>query len=58
LIRHAGIPHRFLTAGSLVGSSLRGRPERGAQMLDFLLLALAAGLFAITIGYAYACDRL
>jgi K+-transporting ATPase KdpF subunit len=27
-------------------------------MLDFLMLALAAGLFVITVGYAYACDRL
>jgi len=27
-------------------------------MLDFLLLALAAGLFIVTVGYAYACDRL
>jgi len=26
-------------------------------MLDFLMLALAAGLFVITVGYAYACDR-
>ena len=30
----------------------------GAAMLDFLMLALAAGLFVITVGYAYACDRL
>ena len=53
-----GNPHRFLTVGWLIGSSLRNGPERGAKMLDFLLLALAAGLFVLTIGYAYACDRL
>ena len=27
-------------------------------MLDILMLALAAGLFAAGIGYAYACERL
>jgi hypothetical protein len=27
-------------------------------MLDVLLLAGGLGLFAITVGYAYACDRL
>jgi hypothetical protein len=58
LIFRKGNPHRFLTVRPLRGSSLRNRPERGATMLDFLLLALAAGLFIITIGYAYACDRL
>jgi len=27
-------------------------------MLDVILLALAAVFFAVSIGYAYACDRL
>jgi hypothetical protein len=27
-------------------------------MLDMILLALALVLFAMSIGYAYACDRL
>jgi len=27
-------------------------------MLDILMLALAAGLFAAGIGYAYVCERL
>jgi hypothetical protein len=27
-------------------------------MLDVLLLALGLGLFVISVGYAYACDRL
>lgn len=33
----------------------------GAQehpMMDILMLAIAAGLFAVGIGYAYACERL
>jgi len=27
-------------------------------MLDFILLAISLGFFALSIGYAYACDRL
>jgi len=27
-------------------------------MLDLMLLALGLGFFVLTIGYAYACDRL
>jgi hypothetical protein len=33
-------------------------PAKGATMLDLVSLALAAALFALTIGYAYACERL
>jgi len=35
--------------------------DNGAQdipMLDILMLALATGLFAAGIGYAYVCERL
>jgi len=28
------------------------------HMLDIALLALGLGLFALTVGYAYACERL
>jgi len=27
-------------------------------MLDFVMLALGLGFFALSIGYAYACERL
>jgi len=27
-------------------------------MLDLIFLSLGTGLFALSIGYAYACDRL
>jgi hypothetical protein len=30
----------------------------GYPMLDILMLAIAVGLFAAGIGYAYACERL
>lgn len=28
------------------------------SMMDILMLAIAAGLFAVGIGYAYVCERL
>jgi hypothetical protein len=28
------------------------------SMLDFIMLALGLGFFALSVGYAYACDRL
>jgi hypothetical protein len=36
------------------------RPSRfkESSMTDVLMVALALGLFAVTVGYAYACDRL
>jgi hypothetical protein len=33
-------------------------PSEGATMLDLIVIALGVGLFAITFGYAVACDRL
>jgi hypothetical protein len=33
-----------------------GRKER--PMLDVVVLAIGLGFFALTVGYAYACDRL
>ena len=47
-----GTPHRVVScnlAQLLIGST---------AMLDVLLLALGLGLFVISVGYAYACDRL
>ena len=41
--------------------AVRRRPASRAQeqlMLDILMLAIAAGLFAAGIGYAYVCERL
>ena len=31
---------------------------KGATMLDVILLVLGFAFFALSIGYAYACDRL
>jgi hypothetical protein len=32
--------------------------EGNHPMLDLILLAIGLGFFALSIGYAYACDRL
>jgi hypothetical protein len=34
------------------------RALRGSTMLDIVMLAIAAGFFVVSVGYAYACDRL
>lgn len=36
----------------------RSDPLKGATMLDVIVLALGVAFFALSIGYAYACDRL
>lgn len=43
-----------------VPGTLRGAfaQNRSKIMLDILMLALAAGFFALAIGYTYACERL
>jgi hypothetical protein len=33
-------------------------PFEESSMLDVVMVALALGFFAVTVGYAYACDRL
>jgi hypothetical protein len=58
LMSRSGNPHRFLMRSDLPANPNRNRPEREEAMLDILMLALGAGLFVITIGYAYACERL
>jgi len=32
--------------------------SKDSSMLDVLMVALALGFFALSVGYAYACDRL
>jgi len=36
----------------------RGGVARSRQMLDLILVVAAIAAFAVSIGYAYACDRL
>jgi hypothetical protein len=39
---------------------IRGSPSQTGEfeMLDFLLLGLCLALFALSVGYAYVCERL
>jgi hypothetical protein len=34
------------------------QPVRRTAMLDLILLAVGLALFALSVGYAYACERL
>jgi hypothetical protein len=52
------IPHRFFIDRNLFESLLRTAFEREPRMFDLVLLAMGLGFFALSIGYAYACDRL
>ena len=46
---------RRLRSADIAGARV---PLRSIQMLDLIMLAMGLGFFALTIGYAYACDRL
>lgn len=48
--------HRFLMRAGLFSSKLH--IWREFFMLDLLMLGVGFALFALTIGYAVACDRL
>ena len=52
------ISHRFLIGRTLFEKSLHNAFERELCMFDFILLAMGLGFFVVSIGYAYACDRL
>jgi hypothetical protein len=41
-----------------LGAAISRRNTERTPMMDVLMLAIAAGLFAAGIGYAYVCDRL
>jgi hypothetical protein len=49
------MPAAIVTARFLRGGR---RKPRSSPMLDFVMLALGLGFFALSIGYAHICDRL
>jgi hypothetical protein len=57
LITSRSNSHRFFIAESLFPGSLQHVSKR-AIMFDLLMLAIGLGFFALSIGYAAACDRL
>jgi hypothetical protein len=43
----------------LSADSLQSRnSQEGACMLDIVMIAIALGFFALSVGYTIACDRL
>jgi hypothetical protein len=55
-VRPESISHLYRAKPS--SKSLRIILPKGAIMLDVVLLTLSLILFVLSIGYAYACDRL
>jgi hypothetical protein len=51
-------PHRFLIGLPLSALLLQSTLLKGSDMFDLVLIAMGLGFFALSIGYAYACDRL
>jgi hypothetical protein len=47
----AAAPHE----GAALGNA---RASKEHPMLDLVMLAVALGFFALSVGYAYACERL
>jgi hypothetical protein len=52
--------HRFFILSNLI--ELRSVAlcalKKGRSMLDFTILMLGLALFVLSVGYAFACDRL
>jgi hypothetical protein len=53
-------PDRAMRARRLAAPfpGTKADPFEECSMLDVLMVALALGFFAVSVGYAYACDRL
>jgi hypothetical protein len=52
------ISSRWMRHRSRARNVARDSRKQEQTMLDTLMLALAAGFFALAIGYTYACERL
>jgi hypothetical protein len=53
---HGKTVHRIAASSSRVISG--DASPREHSMLDIIMLAIGLGFFALSVGYAYACDRL
>ena len=42
----------------LLHLNVPSRPRKEHPMLDLVMLAIGLGFFALSVGYAYACDWL
>ena len=51
---HVNFSHQPADLLASVGSYF----ARERSMLDLIMLALGLGFFALSVGYAFACDRL
>jgi hypothetical protein len=51
-------PDRTSSLRALHRATRTNRAPIGAPMLDLVMLAIGLGFFALSVGYAIACDRL
>jgi hypothetical protein len=51
-------PRYHVRPGSFEADLSEANLPEGSSMLDVLMVALALGFFALSVGYAYVCDRL
>ena len=56
--RSIGISSQWICESSCPDVARHIRANQEQTLLDILMLALAAGFFALAIGYTYACERL
>jgi hypothetical protein len=50
--------HRSPAGRRLIDFTIRRAHRKEQPMLDFILLALGLGFFALSIAYAFGCDHL
>jgi hypothetical protein len=51
-------PHQSAPRTSVLSWTTSDASTGSIPMLDLIMLAIGLGFFALSVGYAYACDRL
>ena len=58
LIRCSRLDRKGSTTSGLEALSIKSPGHEEQSMFDLVLLALGLAFFALSVGYAYACERL
>jgi hypothetical protein len=48
----------YCASAALVAIGAEEAPQGVSKMLDIIMLAIGLGFFALSVGYAMACDQL
>jgi hypothetical protein len=49
---------QYVRSAAAFSARPKRTPFEESSMLDVVMVALVLGFFAVSVGYAYACDRL